>query len=185
MDRVVRDHIHIGTQTFEKYLQREAIKARIHELGMDLMVDYHDKNPLMLVVLNGAFMFAADLVRACDFAHEVEFVKLASYAGTDSSGAVKRLIGLPNNLKGRHVLIIEDIVDTGQTIGAVQADLLQHDPASVQVVTLLLKPDCLECTFESPYVGFEIPPAFVIGYGLDIDGQARNYADIYQLIGKP
>ncbi|NND05978.1 MAG: hypoxanthine phosphoribosyltransferase [Saprospiraceae bacterium] len=181
MDRVDRDRIQIGTHSFEKYLQREAIKSRVHELGVDLMVDYHDKNPLFLVVLNGAFMFAADLVRACDFAHEVEFVKMASYGGLNASGEMKRLIGLPDKMEDRHILIVEDIVDTGKTIGAVREDLLQHKPASVEVVTLLLKPDCLECTFESPYVGFEIPPAFVVGYGLDIDGQARNFADIYQL----
>ncbi len=179
-----KERIKIGTKVFERYLRREAIKTRVHELGRELEVDYHEKNPLFIIVLNGAFVFAADLLRSCGFPLELEFVKLSSYASMQSTGEVKRLLGLTTNIEGRHVIIVEDIVDTGLTIGAISDDLRDQDPASVQVVTLLLKPDCLTCNFESPYVGFEIPPAFVVGYGLDIDNQARYFPDIYQLVAR-
>ena len=178
---VKADTVKIGRHTFEKYLAKDTIKARITELGKELATDYHDKFPLFIIVLNGAFMFAADLVRACGFECELQFVKLSSYQGTNSTGVVKQIIGLAASIKDRHVIIVEDIVDTGRTIRSIMATLEKEEPASIAVATLLLKPDCLEQPVDSPYVGFEIPDAFVIGYGLDLDGKARNLEHIYQL----
>ncbi len=174
--------VHIGSRKFERYLSKDTIRARIHELGIELAVDYHDKDPLFIIVLNGAFMFAADLVRACDFECELQFVKLSSYAGTDSTGIVKKIIGMQTPVKDRHIVIIEDIVDTGKTIQSMFNALGADGPASVNVATLLLKPDCMEYEMDTPYVGFEIPDAFVVGYGLDLDGRGRNLEDIYQLV---
>ncbi|NND33277.1 MAG: hypoxanthine phosphoribosyltransferase [Saprospiraceae bacterium] len=177
-----RQQIQIGDRIFEKYLNRDTIRARIQELGREISIDYRDKDPLFVIVLNGAFMFAADLLRATSLECELQFVKLSSYSGTSSTGQVKQIIGLPETLKARHVIIVEDIVDTGKTIMSMITDLAAHDPASVSIATLLLKPDCLLFELESTYVGFEIPDAFVIGYGLDLDGRARNLCDIYQVV---
>ncbi len=171
----------IGKHQFVKYLSKEVIKSRIQELGREIATDYKDKFPLFVIVLNGAFMFAADLVRAFAYECELQFVKLSSYEGTSSTGTVKQIIGLPDVIEGRNVIIVEDIVDTGRTIQKMMEDLERHRPASISVATLLLKPDCVEMQFDSPYVGFEIPDAFVIGYGLDLDGKARNLDAIYQL----
>ena len=175
------EKIRIGDQIFEKYLNRDAIRARIQELGKEISLDYRDKNPLFVIVLNGAFMFAADLLRATTVECELQFVKLSSYDGTTSSGQVKKIIGLQETLNERHVIILEDIIDTGRTIMSMFTDLETHKPASVSVATLLLKSDSLQFELESTYVGFEIPDAFVVGYGLDLDGKARNLCDIYQL----
>ena len=179
--RIIHQRIQIGERVFEKYLNRDTIKARIQELGKEISLDYHDKYPLFVIVLNGAFMFAADLLRATALECELQFVKLSSYHGVESTGTVKQIIGLSDNIKGRHVVIVEDIVDSGRTITRMISDLQERQPASISVATLLLKPDCLKFELESTYVGFEIPDAFVIGYGLDLDGRARNLCDIYQL----
>jgi hypoxanthine phosphoribosyltransferase len=173
--------IKIGQRVFEKYLNRDTIRARIHELGQEIAIDYQGKYPLFIVVLNGAFMFAADLLRATALECEIQFVKLSSYSDTASTGQVKEIIGLPDPIHGREIIIVEDIVDSGRTIKAMMADLERFQPNSISVATLLLKPDCLQYELGSTYVGFEIPDAFVIGYGLDLDGRARNLADIYQL----
>ena len=181
----IEHQIAIGERVFEKYLNRDTIKARIQELGRDISIDYQDKYPVFIIVLNGAFMFAADLVRATALECQLEFVKLASYENVSSTGTVKRILGLPIPLTNRHVIIVEDIVDTGRTMAAMMEDLKAMQPASISVATLLLKPDCLEIPIDSTYVGFEIPNAFVIGYGLDLDGKARNLPDIYQLRQEP
>ncbi len=171
----------IGNRVFKLFISKDQIEHRINALGNELAAEYQDKYPLFIVVLNGAFMFAADIIRACHFECEIQFVKLASYQGLNSSGTVKQLIGLQQSTEGRHVIIVEDIVDTGRTMDSIMTDLSHSKPASLSIATLLLKPDCLEFEFESTYVGFEIPDAFVIGYGLDLDGKARNLPDIYQL----
>ncbi len=173
--------VQIGARTFRQFISKEVIEARIEEMGRELAADYQDRFPLFVVVLNGAFMFAADLLRACAFECELQFVKLASYEGVNSTGVVKQLIGLQQDIEGRHVIIVEDIVDTGRTMDSIMTDLHLSKPASIAIATLLLKPDCLEFEFDSPYVGFEIPDKFVIGYGLDLDGSGRNLDAIYQL----
>lgn len=171
----------IGDRVFTRYLNRDAIKARIQELGRDISLDYQDKYPVFIVVLNGAFMFAADLVRATALECQLEFVKLASYQDIRSTGTVKKILGIPVPLENRHVIIVEDIVDTGRTMHTMMEELQTMQPASISVATLLLKPECLQVPIDSTYIGFEIPDAFVIGYGLDLDGKARNLPDIYQL----
>ena len=175
------EEVQIGERRFVKLLSSLVIRDRIKELGAAIRNDFADKSPLFIVVLNGAFMFAADLIRSCRLDGEIQFVRLASYEGTTSTGVVQQIIGMQIPVEGRHVLIVEDIVDTGRTMEAFSRELHRSNPASVSVVTLLLKPDTLQFPFESPYVGFEIPDAFVIGYGLDLDGRARHLEDIYQL----
>ncbi len=173
----------IGDHTFREYLHRDVIKARILELGKEIAIDYREKYPLFIVVLNGAFMFAADLLRASGMECQIHFIKLSSYVGTTSTGEVKEIIGLDRaSLEGRHVVVVEDIVDTGKTMDQIIAQFNRMKPSSVQIATLLLKPDCLKYPVDPQYVGFEISDDFVIGYGLDLDGKARNLCDIYQLI---
>ncbi len=173
--------IKIGKRVFNQYLSRDTIKARIQELGKEIAIDYQGKYPLFVVVLNGAFMFAADLLRASALECELQFIKLSSYEDTRSTGSVRQIIGLPVPVRNRHVIIVEDIIDTGRTVKVLIEQLQTMEPASVRVATLLLKPDSLQYPIESWYIGFEIPDAFVIGYGLDLDGRARNLPDIYQL----
>ncbi len=151
-------------------------------MGREITRDLKGKRPLFLSVLNGSFVFAADLVRQCDMDLEITFVKLASYQGTSSSGKITELIGLNESLKGRHVLIVEDIIDSGKTMQELLKTLHAQQPASVQIATLLLKPDALEVELDIAYCGFEIPSEFVVGYGLDYDGLGRNLADLYVLV---
>jgi hypoxanthine phosphoribosyltransferase len=181
MNSIKLDTVTIGTRSFVKYISQEEIQSRIAALGKALAINYQDRNPLFVVVLNGAFMFAADLLRAYPYDCEVQFIRLASYEGTSSSGKVRQILGLAGPVKDRHLIIVEDIVDTGATMHYFKHSLNMSDPASVEFVTLLLKPDCLNYTFQTPYVGFEIPDKFVVGYGLDLDGVGRNLSSIYQL----
>jgi len=182
MEYNMEDNIKIHGLSFRPYISREQIRARIAELGQDISRDYHGKSPLFLAVLNGAFMFAADLIRACDIDCAISFIRLSSYQGLSSSGKVKTVIGLQEELKGRHVIIIEDIVDTGQTMSQFIPQLQQMGPESVAITSLLLKTEALEFDIKVQYTGFEIPTKFVIGYGLDYDGLGRNIPDIYQLV---
>ncbi len=168
--------------TFEPYIRQAEIQARVAELGAAISARYRTQRPLFLVVLNGAFIFAADLLRACRFECEVTFIRLASYRGTRSSGRVKEIIGLQDDIRGRAVIIVEDIVDSGNTLSSLLPELQALAPASVEIASLLLKPDMLEHELEVQYVGFEIDPRFVIGYGLDYDGLGRNLPAIYRKV---
>nr|WP_304962844.1 hypoxanthine phosphoribosyltransferase [uncultured Muribaculum sp.] len=134
-----------------------------------------------MCVLNGAFPFAADLFRAIDIDAEISFIRLKSYEGTSTTGVVKQVLGLSENLEGRDVIVVEDIIDTGNTIKKLVADLKEKNPASIRIATLLFKPESLQCEVNPDYVGFAIPPKFIIGFGLDLDGLARNLRDIYVL----
>lgn len=167
--------------TFVPYISRERIDARIAELGKEITREYTDKMPLFICVLNGAFPFASDLFRAFDGDGEITFIRLKSYEGTGSTGVVKEIMGLSNDIKDRHVIIVEDIVDTGNTIHKLIEDLRAKQPASLRVATLLYKPEAVEKPVNPDYVGFEIPQKFIIGFGLDLDGKARNLNDIYVL----
>ena len=140
------------------------------------------KNPLLLAVLNGSFVFAADLMRMLTVPCEISFVKLASYEGTASSGTVKQLIGLNVPLRDRHVIIVEDIVESGLTIEQMLNMLHGYGPASVSVCTLLQKPECLKVPVKVDYVALKIPNDFIVGYGLDYDQQGRNLRDIYTVV---
>ncbi|MFZ4798432.1 MAG: hypoxanthine phosphoribosyltransferase [Bacteroidia bacterium] len=164
---------------FEPFISHHSIQARVVELANRLTVDYHGKNPVFLSVLNGSFMFTSDLMKSFLAPCEISFIKLASYEGTESSGDVKTLIGINSNIANRHVIIIEDIVDTGTTVKKILEMVWQHKPASVKIMTLLFKPEAFKENMEIDYVGFEIDNKFVVGYGLDYDGFGRNMNQIY------
>ncbi len=167
--------------TFVPYIRNEKIQDRIKELGKTITEETRGKRPLFLVVLNGAFPFASDLFRAVETDAEITFVRLKSYEGTSTTGSVRKLMGLTEDLKGRDVIVVEDIVDTGHTIARLLDELRALEPASLKVATLLFKPESLQCDVKPDYVGFSIPPKFIIGFGLDLDGLARNLPDIYVL----
>ncbi|MBZ5859264.1 hypoxanthine phosphoribosyltransferase [Flavihumibacter profundi] len=173
--------IKVKDKVFEPYLTAAEIDKAIHRLGASLCEDYQDKRPLFIAILNGSFMFAADLFKNLPIEAEISFIKLASYKGTKSTGQVVTAIGLDIDIHNRHVVIIEDIVDTGKTLNAFLPQLRHQHPASLELVALLNKPEATEYTIPIKYLGFSIPDKFVVGYGLDYDGLGRNLADIYRL----
>ena len=160
------------------------IKQRIRELAQEMSRDLEGKNPLFLAVLNGAFIFAADLMREMTIPCEISFVKLASYQGTTSTGTIHEVIGINENLSGRTVVIIEDIVETGLTIRRMIEQIGTRNPASVQVCTLFFKPERLTEDLKLDYVAFRIPNNFILGYGLDYDQQGRGLRDLYTLVSE-
>ncbi len=165
---------------FVPYLTREKIAEQVQRVAAEIRRDCKSENPIFLCVLNGAFMFAADLFRACQMNHaEITFIRFKSYEGTSSTGKVREIMGLSEDIEGRDVIIIEDIVDTGVTAFQLRQMLLGRNPRSVKMATLLFKPESLQLGTPPEYVGFEIPSKFIIGYGLDLDGEARNLSDIY------
>lgn len=174
--------VQLKDKSFDTFIDQEAIQKRVKELGVQISKDYEGKFPLCLGVLNGCFVFAADLMREFSIDAAVSFVKYSSYQNMESSGNVKKLIGLKEDeLKGRDIIIVEDIVDTGLTMASLLEKLAKMSVNSVEVATLLLKPDALQVEIDIKYVGFEIENRFVVGYGLDYDGFGRNLKDIYQL----
>jgi len=175
-------NIKIHDLQFEPYLSEEVIKKRVTELGDQISADYSGRQPLLLAVLNGAFIFAADLSRSLKPLHEISFIKLSSYQGTSTSGVTKSLIGLNESLEGRDIIIVEGIVDTGNTIIYLHELLLTHQPASIAVAALLRKPEEYKHDLPIDYVGFDIPSRFVVGYGLDYDGLGRQLSSIYSLV---
>lgn len=175
------DKIKLHDRTFKSYLSEDRIQERVQVLGLKISDDYQDKQPLFLSILNGSFLFAADLVRAFEGDCEVSFVKLASYDGLKSKGKIKKRIGLEVDLKDRHVILVEDIIDSGQTLHEFLPDLKKMKPASISIAVLLLKPNSVKYPFDIEYLGFEIPDKFVVGYGMDYDGLGRNLPSIYQL----
>ena len=173
--------IQVLDKTFEPYLKEAAIQEKITELAGQLNQEYAGKRPLFLSVLNGAFLFTADLFKQITIEAEVSFIKLASYKGTSSTGNVITAIGLDINVKDRHIIILEDIIDTGKTLYHYLPQLESMQPASVKIAVLLNKKDALLYPVQIDYACFEIPNKFVVGYGLDYDGLGRNSRDIYQL----
>ena len=168
--------------TFEPYIRREEIAKQVHRLAQEIKRDYANENVLLLCVLNGAFIFAADLFRACDLQDaEITFIRFKSYEGMESTGSVKQIMGLTEDIEGRNVLIVEDIIDSGVTATQLRNELAKHNAKSVKMVSLLFKPGSLTMGKGPEYVGFEIPSKFILGYGLDLDGLARNLPDIYVL----
>ncbi len=166
---------------FRHYISSEAIQTRIAELGEQIGRDYAGRRPLWIGVLNGAFIFAADLARACPTDGDWQFVKLASYHGMATTGEVQTIIGLNIEITGRDVIIVEDIVDTGTTLHRFMAELQAQNPASLALAAMFVKRDAMQYPVQIDYVGFEIPTAFVVGYGLDYDGLGRGLRDLYQL----
>ena len=174
--------VKIKDKTFKTSIPEVEIQQRVKEVADHINRDMADKNPLLLAVLNGSFMFAADLMKNITIPCEMSFVKLASYQGTQSTGEVKEVIGINEDLAGRTVIIVEDIVESGLTIQRMLDSLGTRNPDSIDVCTLLLKPDRLKVDLDIKYVAFSIPNDFILGYGLDYDQQGRNLRDIYTLL---
>ena len=166
---------------FEPYVDEADVAKAIDTLAAKVAKDYSDKTPLFIGVLNGSYFFASELLKRLDIQCEISFVKVASYHGTRSSGQVTDLIGLNERLEGRHVVVLEDIVDTGNTVRHIMDALKEHHPASVSIAALLFKPDAYTHDIPIEHVAVRIPNAFVVGSGLDHDGLGRNLPGIYQI----
>lgn len=173
--------ITVGELQFKPYITANDIQQKVEEMATRIRKEYEGKNPIFIAILNGAFVFAADLIRAVNIESEITFIKLASYKGLRSSGKVNTLIGLDAELEGRPVIIVEDIVDSGQTLSEFIPELKKFKPESVEIATLLFKSEELRFPLNIKFMGFDIPPKFVVGYGLDYDGLGRELSDIYQL----
>lgn len=173
--------IQLFNKTFEPYLPESLIQEKISELGILISKEYEGKKPLFIGVLNGSFMFAADLFKQITIEAEICFIKLASYKGTKSTGNVITAIGLDTDIRDRHLILLEDIIDTGKTMHEFIPQLLHQQPASVKMAVLLHKPDATIYPVQIDYCCFSIPNRFVLGYGLDYDGFGRNLKEIYQL----
>lgn len=173
--------IQVKDKTFGLSITEGEIKKRVKEVALQISHDMEGKNPLLLGVLNGAFIFASDLIREMTIPCEVSFVKLASYQGTTTTGKVTEVLGINEDLSGRHIIIVEDIVDTGLTMKRMIETLGTRNPASVNICALLVKPEKLKVSLDLKYVALRIPNDFIVGYGLDYDQQGRGLKDIYTL----
>ena len=171
----------IKDKKFDKYISAEEIQNAIRTMASRINHELNGKKPLFIVILNGAFIFASDLIKKVKIDCEVTFVKLSSYAGTQSTGEVKEILGLDIDVAGRTVVVVEDIVDTGLTLQGFLETLKKQNPAEIKIATCLLKPDAFKMKFPVEYLCFSIPNDFVVGYGLDYDGLGRNSSDIYKI----
>lgn len=164
---------------FEPYITKKEILSQVKRIAASINQDYKEKNPLFLVILNGAFVFAADLYREINIASQISFVKFSSYSQMSSTGKVKELIGLNDIVLNRNLIIVEDIIDSGLTLRHARNVLNDLGASSIEIATLFLKPESFHKDFEIKYVGFSIPNDFIVGYGLDYEGYGRNLPDIY------
>ncbi len=173
--------IKVHDKYFVPYIPEAELMQRIKDLAAQIDEDYRDKKPLFIAILNGSFMFAADMFKHITIESEICFIKLASYKGTKSTGQVITAIGLDTDIVGRHVIVLEDIIDTGKTMSEFLPQLHNQQPASLKVATLLHKPEATTFPINIDYLGFSVPNKFLLGYGLDYDGLGRNIKEIYQL----
>lgn len=176
------DIIQIKDKRFKTFIPEEKILKEVERVAAEINRDLKEKNPIFISVLNGSFMFTADLMKNLTIPCEISFVKLASYAGTSSTGTVKELVGLNQDITGRTIVIVEDIVDTGLTMELLLKQLQMNNPKEIHIASLLVKPDKLKVNLDIEYVAMNIPNDFIVGYGLDYDGYGRNYRDIYTVI---
>lgn len=174
--------VKVHDKNFETFLSEETIQQKVKEMAERINHDYAGERPLFIAILNGSFMFAADLFRYLTIEAELCFIKLASYKGMKSSGKVVTSIGLEEDIFGKQVIIVEDIVDTGKTLHNFMPKLVHQQPKSLKIAALLHKSEATKYPLELGYVGFDIPDKFVVGYGLDYDGLGRNLKEIYQVI---
>lgn len=174
--------ITILDKTFREFITSDQIQARVAELARQINEDMSGKDVLFLGILNGAFLFAADLFKRIEIDARISFVKLASYQGTKSSGSIKELIGWNEDIRNKSVIVIEDIVDTGHTLERIMGELTIRKAAEIKIATMFLKPDAFKKNIPLHYIGMEIPDNFVVGYGLDYDGYGRNNPSVYSLI---
>ncbi|HTM65008.1 MAG TPA: hypoxanthine phosphoribosyltransferase [Flavipsychrobacter sp.] len=172
----------VHDKVFKPFINRETIEKRVGELGKQIDADYEGKRPLFLAILNGSFVFAADLFRHITVDAEISFIKLASYKGTTSTGNVVTAIGMEETPHQRHVILLEDIIDTGKTLSSFIPEIISRQPASLKIATFLTKPSALKYDVKADYIGFEVPDKFVLGYGLDYDGLGRNLPELYELV---
>ncbi|MDL2223230.1 hypoxanthine phosphoribosyltransferase [Bacteroidales bacterium OttesenSCG-928-M11] len=173
--------IRLKDREFELFLPQKHIWEKIQDVARQINTDLHDKEPLFVVVLNGAFMFASDIIGLFNYPCEVTFIRLKSYEGTGRGEGMKEVQGLIENIKDRHLVIVEDIIDTGHTMSHLIEMLKKQEPASIKIATLLFKPKALQVDVNPDYVAKEIPNDFIVGYGLDYDGYGRNLKDIYKV----
>jgi hypoxanthine phosphoribosyltransferase len=174
--------IKVHDKSFDIYLSESAIQQRVKELAEKINADFKGRRPLFIAILNGSFMFASDLFKNLDIEAELCFIKLASYKGMKSSGNVVTSIGLEDDIFGKDIIIVEDIVDTGKTLHDFMPKLQHQQPRSLKIAALLNKPEATTYPLTLDYVGFDIPNKFVVGYGLDYDGLGRNLKEIYQVV---
>lgn len=174
--------LNIGDLTFQPYISASEIREKVEEMGQQIRERHAHSNPLFLVILNGAFIFAADLVRACQVPCEITFTRLSSYEGLSSTGQVETLIELNEDIKGRPIIIVEDIIDTGKTLSHFLPILQKSAPSSIEIAAFLVKREAMEYPLKIDYWGYEIPNDFVIGYGLDFDEKGRELPAIYQKV---
>ncbi len=171
----------VKDKKFELYISSQKIKKKVKELAQQINKDYKGRHLLFISILNGSYVFTADLLREIDLSCEVSFIKIASYSKMENTGNLQELIGLNENIFQRDVILVEDIMDSGKTMENLLEKMDSLGPNSVEVATLLMKPEALETGLPIKYIGFEIPQEFVVGYGLDYDGAGRNFKDIYQI----
>lgn len=176
--------IHIKDKSFTTFITEEKILKEVTRVAAEINRGLKGSEPLFLSVLNGSFMFTADLMKNIDIPCDISFVKLASYSGDSSTGKVKELVGLNEDITGRTVVIVEDIIDTGITMQRLIETLKARNPKEIRIATLLVKPDKLQVELDIDYVAMNIPNDFIVGYGLDYDGKGRNYRDIYTIVNK-
>ena len=173
--------MNLHDKQFEIYMDSTVIQNRVHEIGLEINKDYKDKSPLFIGVLNGAFMFAADLFKHLIIDSEISFIKMSSYRDFSSTGDVKQLLGLNEPIFNRNVILLEDIVDSGDTITTLLELMSGLGPKSIEVASLLVKPNALKRKIYIKYTGFEIPEDFIVGYGMDYNGLGRNLNELYQI----
>ncbi|MEA2043662.1 MAG: hypoxanthine phosphoribosyltransferase [Bacteroidota bacterium] len=174
--------IKILDKEFEVSITEEQIQKEVKAIAEQMNKDFEGEDVLFMAILNGAFMFASDLFKHIDIQAQITFVKMASYEGTVSSGNVKRLIGINEDIKGKTVIVLEDIVDTGLTMESIKKQLQGYEPKAIKIATMLHKPDAFQKDYAIDYIGMNIPDRFIVGYGLDYDGYGRNIKEIYTLV---
>jgi len=175
------EEIEIRDKTFELFIPESQICKAIQAVAEQIGSDLRGKNPYFICVLNGAFMFASDLMKLLNFPCEIGFIRLKSYVGTETTGCIKEIKGFSEEIEGRNVVIVEDIIDTGHTMSYLLRQLTQKNPASIRIATLLHKPDAAKIKITPDYVALSIPNDFIVGYGLDYDGHGRNLKNIYKI----
>ena len=174
--------IEVFNKKFQPYLKAESIQEQVEQIAGRLNQDYEGLRPIFIAILNGSFMFASDLFKSITIEAEICFIKLSSYEGTGSTGNVVTLIGLDKSLKNRHIIILEDIIDTGKTLHEFLPQVMEQQPASLKIAALLHKPEAMVFPIVIDYLGFKVPNKFLLGYGLDFNGLGRNLKEIYQLV---
>lgn len=176
------EKVKVRDREFTVSITEEQILRRVAQVGAQISSDLQGERPLFLAVLNGSFVFASDLLRAVSIPCEISFVRMASYTGTQSTGQVRQLIGINEDIKGRTVVIVEDIIDSGLTMKSLLSTLREKEPKDIRIASLLVKPGNLKTSLDIPYCCFQIPNDFIVGYGLDYDGEGRNLRDIYTVV---